>query len=430
MALEEFKPMMERCSNCLGCRWIPFDKIKNQRFAENCPSICYNNFNTYSARGRFQLGISLVDKEVEYTDTVMDVINSCTTCGMCDVSCKVCRYNLEPLEYNFEMKAEAVREGKILPKQQKIISSLKNEKTMLCDVLNKDRINWAKELNLKDIFKEKTEILFFPGCKFSYDEKFKKLTKSMVKVLLDIGLDIGTMGNADNCCAGRAYQMGFQGEFNNVANANIKAFEISDVKMIVTPCSDCYYTFKRLYAKNGLKIEVLHIVELIERLIQDNTIKLTKSIPLTVTYHDPCHLGRLGEQYVPWEGKEKKILNQVHTWEPKRPRYNGAFGIYDSPRNVINSIPGIKLVEMDRIREYSWCCGAGGGCSEIKPEFSDWTAGERIKEANSTGAEALITACPWCESNLSNAIDEDGKKIKVLDIIELILQSINKGGSE
>ena len=145
---------------------------------------------------------------------------------------------------------------------------------------------------------------------------------------------------------------------------------------------------------------------------------------MTVTYHDPCHLGRLGEPFVPWDGTEKKIMNQVHTWSPKRPRYNGAYGIYDAPRNVLAAIPGLRLVEMDRIREYAWCCGAGGGCSQTLPEYSAWTASERITEANTTGAEAMVTACPWCEANFMGAVDEHGKSIQVFDIIELVQQAL------
>jgi Fe-S oxidoreductase len=169
---------------------------------------------------------------------------------------------------------------------------------------------------------------------------------------------------------------------------------------------------------------VLHVVEYIDQLIKEGKIKFKKPVNMTVTYHDPCHLGRLGEPYVPWEGKEKKIYNQIHTWEPKRPRYNGIYGIYDAPRNILGAIPGIKLIEMERIREYSWCCGAGGGCSESNPEFSAWTAGERVAEANATGADAMVTACPWCKDNFANAVDEDGKKIEVLDIIELVQQAM------
>jgi Fe-S oxidoreductase len=424
MSLEEFKPMMERCSNCLNCRWSPFDQIKSQRFGENCPSICYNNFSTYSARGRFQLALGLINGELDYTDKIVDVIHNCTACGACDITCKICRYNLEPLEHNLELKARAVQDGRILPRQKPVIESLKKEKTMLAGKLKADRTNWAKGLGMKDLFKEKAEVAFFPGCKYSYEPELQKIARSAVEILLKSGVDLGFLGSADNCCAGRAYQMGFRPEFDERAEANIKAFETAGVKTIVTPCSDCYHTLKRLYAPKGLKIEVLHIVEYLDRLISQKKIQFTKTVPLTVTYHDPCHLGRLGEPYVAWEGTEGKIMNQVHIWEPRRPRYNGAYGIYDAPRNILKSIPGVELVEMERIREYSWCCGAGGGCSDTNPDFSNWTAGERISEANSTGAEALVTACPWCESNFKQAVDENGKKIQVFDVIELVQRAL------
>src|SRR5512147_2311681 len=104
MALQDFKAMQERCSNCLGCKWIPFDKIKSQRFGENCPSVCYHNFNTYSARGRFQLGLALLTGDAGYSETVTGAVHDCLSCGLCDVSCKVTRYNLEPLEHNLELK--------------------------------------------------------------------------------------------------------------------------------------------------------------------------------------------------------------------------------------------------------------------------------------------------------------------------------------
>ncbi|HCM28574.1 MAG TPA: (Fe-S)-binding protein [Treponema sp.] len=424
MALEDFEAMQERCSNCLGCKWTPFDKIKSQRFGENCPSVCYYNFNTYSARGRFQLGLAIAKKEVEYTETVTEAVHECLACGLCDVSCKITRFNLEPLEHNLELKADAVKKGKTLPAQKPVLEALAKEKTMLVGKTKASRTKWADGLGLKDLSKEKGDVLFFPGCKFSYDEKLQKTAQSAVRILKKSGVDLGYMGSQDMCCAGRTLQMGFTEDFAKNAEANIALFKKAGVKTIVTPCSDCYHAFKRQYAKLGLEVEVLHTVEYLDRLIGQGKIKFTKSVPMNVTYHDPCHLGRLGEQYVPWNGTEKKILNQVHTWTPKRPRYNGAHGIYDAPRNVIKSIPGVNLTEMERIREYSWCCGAGGGCSDTSPEFSDWTASERITEANSTGAEAMVTACPWCESNFRKAVDENGKGINVLDIVELVEKAL------
>ena len=188
------------------------------------------------------------------------------------------------------------------------------------------------------------------------------------------------------------------------AEINIEAWTKAGVKTVVTSCSDCYHAFKRLYPKLGSKFEVLHTVEFIDHLIKEGKIKFTKTVPMTVTYHDPCHLGRQGEPYVPWEGEEKKIRNQIVVYEPRKPRYNGAWGVYDPPRNVLKSIPGLELVEMERIREYAWCCGAGGGVREAYPDFANWTATERIEEAKSTGAEAIVSACPWCERNFMDAI--------------------------
>ena len=424
MTLQEFRPMQERCSNCLNCRWIPFDKVKSQRFGENCPSIVHHNFMTYSARGRFQLGQTLLDGAADYTDEVAEVIHTCTACGSCDVTCKICRYNLEPLEHNLELKASAVEKGRTVGCQEEIIDTLATEMTMLRGRSKRHRLDWAEGIQVKDLGREKAEVAFFPGCKYSYEPELQLVARTALELLLQVGVDVGILGKGDNCCAGRALQIGFKEAFTDRALSNIAEFRMAGVKTIVTPCSDCYHALKRQYARLGMEIEVLHTVEFIDQLIAAGRIKFTRTVAKTVTYHDPCHLGRLGEPYVPWEGTEKKILNQVHTWAPKRPRNNGIYGIYDAPRRVLASIPGVELVEMERIREYAWCCGAGGGCSETYPEYAAATAGERITEANSTGAEALVTACPWCESSFAKAIDENGQGIQVLDIIELVRQAL------
>jgi Fe-S oxidoreductase len=151
---------------------------------------------------------------------------------------------------------------------------------------------------------------------------------------------------------------------------------------------------------------------------------MTNPVPMKVTYHDPCHLGRQGEDYVPWDGVEKKIFGQAVVYDPPRPRYNGAFGVYDAPRNVLKAIPGVELVEMERIKEGAWCCGAGGGAREAYPKFSEWTAGERIEEAESTGADALVTACPWCERNFIDAVRGTKGKLEVLDILQLVAMAL------
>ena len=367
---------------------------------------------------------SLLDGRTTYTDTVTDVIHSCLSCGACDVSCKICRYNLEPLEHNIALKNRAITDGHAKAEQTEILASLKKEGTMIRGEAKAERTNWMKDLGLKDLFKEKADVAVFAGCKYSYDARLQGYARKAIDILTKAGVDMGTLGAGENCCASRAWQMGFEEEFNERAKNNIRAFEKAEVKTIITFCADCYYAFNRLYPALGMDIEVLHITQYIAKLLAEGKLKFTHRIDRKVTYHDPCHLGRLGEPFEPWDGHEKKILNQVQIWEPARPRYAGIHGEYEAPREILRGIPGIKLVEMERIREYAWCCGAGGGCNETDQELSEWTASERITEANSTGAEELITACPWCNDNLTGVKDEQGKEIEVIDILDLIAKAL------
>jgi heterodisulfide reductase subunit D len=231
-------------------------------------------------------------------------------------------------------------------------------------------------------------------------------------------------GPAEGCCGGKVYDMGYRDDFASMAKASLDRFAAAGVKTVVTPCSTCYHTFKRLYPELGSTVEVLHTVELVDQLIADGTLKPRKRLPMKVTYHDPCHLGRQGEPYVPWDGKEVKIYGQAVVYDPPRPRYIGAYGVYDPPRRVLASIPSLELVEMERNREAAWCCGAGGLVREAYPEFNAWTAGERLEEAESTGAEAIVSACPGCEKNFAEAVSADGSRLKVLDVLELVEQAL------
>ena len=423
MALEDYKSDMERCSQCSYCKWIPFDHIKSWRFAKGCPSIAYNNFNSYSARGRFAVALSLLNEQSTYTDRVLDIVYKCVTCGSCDVADKICRYNLEPLEMMRELRFKLVSDGQMLPQHMPYIDNLRKENNMMMKP-GTERGNWAEGLDVKNITRESAEVVFHAGCRFSYDDELKETARAAVTILKDAGVDIGIMGEDESCCGGRAYDMGYKDEFVKFAEDTIEAWKSAGVKTVVTSCSDCFHAFNRLYPPLGAEFEILHTVQYLDRLIKQGRIKFSKTIPMRVTYHDPCHLGRQGEPYVPWEGVEKKVKGQIVVYEPRKPRYNGALGVYDPPRDVLKSIPGIELVEMERIREYAWCCGAGGGVREAYPDFSQWTATERIEEAKSTGAEAIVSACGWCERNFIDAISATGDKMGVFDITQLVKQAI------
>jgi Fe-S oxidoreductase len=288
-----------------------------------------------------------------------------------------------------------------------------------------ERGEWMHGLKIKKVPEQKANVVFHAGCRLSYDEGQRQVARIAVSILNQAGVDVGVMGESETCCGGRAYNMGYRDDFFQCANSNIAAWDKAGAQTVVTSCADCYHSFKRFYPALGSQFEVLHMVEYLDRLIHLGTIKPIKEVPLTVTYHDPCHLGRQGEPYIPWNGKEKKIFNQIVVYEPRKPRYNGAWGIYDPPRKILRSIPGLELVEMERIREAAWCCGAGAGVREAFPEFADWTAAERLEEAKATGAQAVVSACGWCEKIFLDSIgNSNDEGIKVLDIVELVQQAL------
>lgn len=425
MALEDYRADMERCSRCSYCKWIPFAHVKSWRFAKGCPSIEFNKFHSYSAGGRYAVALSFLSNRSSYTDKFLDVVYKCQMCGTCDVACKVCRY-LEPLECMLEFRARCVEDGQLLPQHVPVIDNLRKEDNMVMEP-KEERGKWAEGLKVKDLTKEPAEVVFYAGCRLSFDKELWRVAWATVTLLKNAGVDIGIMGKDEVCCGGRAYNMGYRGEFTKYAEHNIEAWTTAGVKTVVTACSDCYSTLLFRYpSETGKKVnfKVLHIAQYLDQLIKEGKIKLTKAVPMKVTYHDPCHLGRLGESYIPWAGVEKKIRGHIVVHEPPKPIRRGANGVYDEPRGVLNAIPGLELVEMERIREYSWCCGAGGGVKEAYPEFALWTAMERIEEAKTTGAEAIVTACAWCERSFLDAINSNGEKMKVYDIVELVQQAI------
>jgi len=395
----DLKKVVFACNRCSNCKFIDLSEIKNARFAKGCPSSAKYLFDCFSCQGRMDVSLALIDGKLKFDEFpgLVDIFFRCDTCGSCDVSCKRSR-DMEPLRALLEMRSKLVENGEVPPEHMMVIDMLKKEDNMVMGQ-KADRGKWAEGLDIKDLTNEKAEVAFHVGCQISFNEKKWGIARSAVTLMKKAGLDVGIMGGDDACCGCRAYDMGYRGELARFAEHNIQAWMNGGVNTVVTACADCYYALKRLYPEFGSKFEVLHVVELIKRLIDEGKITFSKIVPLTVTYHDPCHMGR-----------------RINVYEPGK----AILGLYDLPRDILKSIPGVEIVEMDRIKEYAWCCGAGGGVKEGYPDFSMFSAGERIDEATSTGAEAIVTCCPWCESNFNDAIIEKGKKLKVYDILEIV----------
>jgi Fe-S oxidoreductase len=288
-----------------------------------------------------------------------------------------------------------------------------------------DRSAWASGLKLKFMNSSSAPVLYHVGCRTSFDPELQKLARITVDLLNTAGIDFMVAGSDESCCGGRAYEMGYQGELIKFAEHNIQNWKSNNIKTVVTACSDCFAAFKVDYYKLGFDhpVEILHITQFLERLLEEGKLKPKAEVPLTVAYHDPCHLGRKSEPSIRWSGVERKVMGQLVLHSPIKEYRRGTYGIYESPRSVLKSIPGLKLVEMERIKEYAWCCGAGGGVIEAFPDFALWSAQERIVEAKAAGARALVTACPWCERNFNDALKSNGKDFGVYDILEIVANS-------
>ena len=422
MALENYQDDMEMCSKCTACKFIPLERIEGYEHVDVCPSIARYNFHAYSGGGRLGMAIGMLEKRFDYSDKLLEVVYNCQMCGGCDTSCKY-GMDMEVLEPINEFRIRCVEDGHTLKALDELIKRLREQGTMVPGDKGK-RGEWASGLGIKDATREKVKVLFHVGCLTSYNKEMWKVARDTSKLLKKAGIDFGIAGEFETCCGGRAYKMGYRENFLKQAELNMKTIKQTGAETLVTACADGYHTFQVLYDRFKMKgeLEVLHITQYLDRLIKEGRLKPSGKLDLRVTYHDPCYLGRLGEPYIHWEGK--RVPGHMYRFDPRKVYRRGTYGVYEPPRNVLKSIPGVTLVEMARTKEYAWCCGAGGGVRESNPAFSKWTAEQRINEVKTTEAEAIVSACPWCEQNFKDAIKENGSSLKVYDVVELLAEAL------
>jgi len=239
------------------------------------------------------------------------------------------------------------------------------------------------------ITKEATTV-YFPGCLAAY--RAPEIAQATAKILNNLGITFSIMGEEEHCCGDPLIMVGQLFLARELANYN---WEHLKDKMVITSCAGCYRTFNDEYPRllgKEYKINAIHIVELLADLIDEGKIKFTEKINEKVTYHDPCELGR-----------EMKV--------------------YDQPRKILQNVPGVELVELERNRENSWCCGGGGGVKGVNFDLSVEIGKDKIEEALATGAKTIVSACPSCKINISDAIKATGADLKAIDITELIAQA-------
>lgn len=346
-----------------------------------CPWNIVRNFIVRKIVRQAQFGLANFDDEDWWL---------CTTCNACVSRC--------PRGVGITDVMEAVR--RIIVEAGFVPASLHTVMSSLSSVGNpaleerEKRADWAQGLEVK-AFTPGTELLYFPCCVPAYDSRVRNVARATANILRKVGVDFGILGVKESCCGESVRKAGDESLFLSLAQSNIDAFVEAGVKKIVVTSPHCYSTFKSEYPELGGNFEVVHFTQYLAELLREGKLKLEKELKKRVVYQDPCYLGR-------------------------------HHGIYDEPREVLSSIPGLELVEFPDYRESSICCGGGGGRIWMDTKKGERFSDIRLEQAIELGGNILAVACPYCMLNFKDSVLTLGKGdfIEVKDISELVQEAI------
>ncbi len=390
--IKKLESMIRSCSGIGDCREAYRYSVGRMQV---CPAYEHSpKFDAYSARGRLRILIGLLEGHIEPSKKLAELFYLCTTCGSCHIICHGSYHEcIDLFVNNFidhvkvweAIRADLFELGLAMPRHTELMDSINKNNNPYFEP-HEDRIKWLEGRK----FPETAENLFFMGCTEPY--RMPELIKTIFKVLDKIGVDYTIFHPNEVCCGSIALRIGDLKTATELAKKNIEAIEKTGAKRVLVHCAGCYKTLKVDYpniVNKELPFEVVHITEYLEQLLKEGKLKLQKEVQEKITYHDPCHLGR---------GTE----------------------VYDAPRNLLKAVPGLELVEFERIRENSWCCGAGGGLKSSFPEKAIEIATDRLKEAEKIGVKKIASVCPFCEMNLAQAVEQTNSDIKIVDILEIL----------
>ena len=378
MGLEEFKEGLAACSSCGTCSYGrgPHNPwLEEPSPTRRCPELERYKFMSYSARGMLYLARLLYSQELEIDKDMARVFYACTGCGVCEQLC------YEPFTDIFRaVKEEIVQAGLGPPDdRKKMVENIERFHNLFGEESVK-RTEWAKGLEIP----KEGDTLFFAGCRISYRQG--EDAKATVALLRAANVEVAYLGEEEWCCGWDARWDGRKDIQEAMATHNLEAIKASGAERVILSCPHGYVAFKKHYPEmvGKLPFEVLHLTEFLTGLIKEGKVKFN-NLATRLTYHDPCVLGRHSR-------------------------------IYEQPREILASIPGVELVEMERKKRYAWCCGG-------TVNYAEWCSKERLEEAKKV-ADTLVTACPLCFENLSAAAKKEGIQVAVLSMPMLLAKQL------
>lgn len=342
---------------------------------------------------RFSMRKLIREATFGLTEIEHEEIWRCTTCGKCPQRCPrdVKQIDdmvaLRRIATNYNVFPAAIKPVRA------VSGNLMTEGNPLGEPRAK-RAEWAEGLSIKP-YAEGMEYLYFADCYVAYDKRLKKIATATAKLLQKAGVSFGILGSKEVCCGESIRKTGDEEAFRKLAKENIKAFVDGGVKKIIVSSPHCYHTFKNEYPEFMVHFEVVHVADLLARLVKEGKLAFSKPIGKKVVYHDPCYLGR----------------------------HNG---IYDQPRELLQAALDTKVLEFSEARVDSLCCGMGGGRVWMETPKAERFANLRVDQALEVGAQVLATACPYCVTNFedSRLALPDSDALEVKDITELLYEAL------
>ncbi|MDP9329974.1 MAG: (Fe-S)-binding protein [Actinomycetota bacterium] len=321
-----------------------------------------------------------------------DVVWACTTCGACVQECPV---DIEHIDTIVDLRRNLVMaESSFPPEAASLLRNLESTGNPW-GMPQTDRAAWAKDQDVRiwQPGEPAPEYLYWVGCAGSFDDRSKNISRAMAKVLGAAGLDFAILGPRESCTGDPARRMGNEFLFQTMAEQNVETMNGAGVRTIVANCPHCFNTLANEYPAYGGTWRVMHHTQLLAELVDSGKLTLTEDVQGLLTYHDPCYLGRHNQ-------------------------------IYDQPRHVLDSVPGLRTTEMHRHKERGFCCGAGGARMWMEERIGTRINEERTNEAIGTGADMLGVACPYCMIMLDDGAKSRGAELEVLDVAQVIARSM------
>jgi len=381
----KYEDVLHRCFRCGFC------KLTDDYEYFNCPPHKKYRLESFSPGGRMWLTRAWLLGEVQMTERFQQILYSCTMCANCVSHC-IFPFNEDLVNIFTAAREAVVEEGRLPAAVRNYFTSLQIYGNPYKEPPEK-RDQWAQESSVP--LYDGHEYLLYIGCVGSYDERGQKIAKAVVKVLRQLGISFGILGAAERCDGNEARALGETWLFESLAKQNIETFQARKIKKIITIDPHAYNAFIRQYKQMGAKLEVYHYTQIAAERMK-SLVPAMKKLSATVTYHDPCYLGR----------------------------HNG---IYDAPRDILSMLPGINLREMSANRANALCCGGGGGnfFSDILGGGKDSPARIRILQAQEAEADIIAVACPQCAKMLDDAVKAAGREdLQIADIAELVVENM------